>query len=80
MFGTQEVFGFEIAMILTTTMEELGMNGKEIVRRFPEVRIYPGGDPDLFFTELDEQGVVIQGGYRRRDPIIRSAMITREGG
>ena len=28
------------------------------------IRIYPGGDPDLFFTELDLHGVVAQSGYK----------------
>ena len=30
------------------------------------IRIYPGGDPDLFFTELDVQAVVIKSGYQYR--------------
>jgi len=34
------------------------------------IRIYPGGDPDLFFTELDGQGVVTQSGYQYRQKYI----------
>jgi uncharacterized protein len=30
------------------------------------IRIYPGGDPDLVFTELDGQGVVVKSGYQYR--------------
>jgi ketosteroid isomerase-like protein len=30
------------------------------------VRIYPGADPDLFFAELDGQGVVGKSGYQYR--------------
>jgi hypothetical protein len=31
-----------------------------------DIRIYPGGDPDLVFAELDGQGVVAQSGYQYR--------------
>ena len=34
------------------------------------IRIYPGGDPDLFFAELDGQGVVAQSGYQYRQKYI----------
>ena len=34
------------------------------------IRIYPGGDPDLFFAELDGQGVVVQSGYQYRQKYI----------
>jgi ketosteroid isomerase-like protein len=34
------------------------------------IRIYPGGEPDLFFTELDGQGVVAQSGYQYRQKYI----------
>src|ERR1700741_5056674 len=34
------------------------------------IRIYPGGDPDLFFTEVDGQGVVAQSGYQYRQKYI----------
>jgi len=34
------------------------------------IRIYPGGDPDLVFTELDGQGVVAQSGYQYRQKYI----------
>jgi ketosteroid isomerase-like protein len=34
------------------------------------IRIYPAGDPDLFFTELDGQGVVFQSGYQYRQKYI----------
>ena len=34
------------------------------------IRIYPGGDPDLFFAELDVQGVVVQSGYQYRQKYI----------
>ena len=34
------------------------------------IRIYPSGDPDLFFAELDGQGVVAQSGYRYRQKYI----------
>ena len=30
------------------------------------VRIYPGGDPDLFFAELEGRGVVAQSGHQYR--------------
>jgi len=30
------------------------------------IRIYPGGDPDLFFAELHGQGVVVKSGYEYR--------------
>ena|SRR5206468_632826 len=30
------------------------------------IRIYPGGDPDLFFAELDGRGVVVKSGYQYR--------------
>jgi uncharacterized protein len=34
------------------------------------IRIYPGGDPDLFFAELDGQGVVVKSGYQYRQKYI----------
>jgi ketosteroid isomerase-like protein len=34
------------------------------------IRIYPGGDPDLFFAELDGQGVVAKSGYQYRQKYI----------
>jgi ketosteroid isomerase-like protein len=34
------------------------------------IRIYPGGDSDLFFAELDGQGVVAQSGYQYRQKYI----------
>ena len=34
------------------------------------IRIYPSGDPELFFTELDGQGVVAQSGYQYRQKYI----------
>ena len=34
------------------------------------IRIYPGGDPGLFFAELDGQGVVAQSGYQYRQKYI----------
>jgi ketosteroid isomerase-like protein len=34
------------------------------------IRIYPGGDPSLFFAELDGQGVVAQSGYQYRQKYI----------
>ena len=34
------------------------------------IRIYPGGDPDIVFAELDGQGVVAQSGYRYRQKYI----------
>jgi hypothetical protein len=34
------------------------------------IRIYPGSDPDLFFTELDGRGVVAQSGYQYRQKYI----------
>ena len=34
------------------------------------IRIYPCDDPDLFFTELDGQGVVTQSGYQYRQKYI----------
>jgi len=34
------------------------------------IRIYPGGDPDLFFAELVGQGVVAQSGYQYRQKYI----------
>ena len=34
------------------------------------IRIYPGGDPDLSFAELDGQGVVAQSGYQYRQKYI----------
>jgi len=34
------------------------------------IRIYPGGDPDLFFTEVDGQGVVVQSGHQYRQKYI----------
>ena len=34
------------------------------------IRIYPGGDPDLSFAELDGQGVVAQSGYHYRQKYI----------
>jgi len=37
---------------------------------FYNIRIYPGGDPDLFFTELDGRGVVAQSGYQYRQKYI----------
>ena len=30
------------------------------------IQIYPGGDPDLFFTELDVQALVVKSGYQYR--------------
>jgi hypothetical protein len=30
------------------------------------IRIYPGADPELFFAELDGQGVVVKSGYQYR--------------
>jgi ketosteroid isomerase-like protein len=35
-----------------------------------DIRIYPGGDPDLFFAELNGQGVVAQSGYQYRQKYI----------
>ncbi len=37
---------------------------------FYNIRIYPGGDPDLFFTEYDGRGVVAQSGYQYRQKYI----------
>ena len=34
------------------------------------IRIYPGGDPDLVFAELDGQGVVVKSGYQYRQKYI----------
>ncbi len=34
------------------------------------IRIYPGGDPDLVFAELDGQGVVAKRGYQYRQKYI----------
>ena len=34
------------------------------------IRIYPGGDPELTFAELDGQGVVAQSGYQYRQKYI----------
>jgi len=34
------------------------------------IRIYPAGDPDLVFTELDGQGVVAQSGHQYRQKYI----------
>ena len=34
------------------------------------IRIYPGGDPGLFFAELDGQGVVAKSGYQYRQKYI----------
>ena len=34
------------------------------------IRIYPGGDPDLLFAELDGRGVVAQSGYQYRQKYI----------
>ena len=34
------------------------------------IRLYPGGDPDLVFAELDGQGVVAQSGYQYRQKYI----------
>lgn len=34
------------------------------------IRIYPGGEPNLFFTELDGRGVVAQSGYQYRQKYI----------
>ena len=34
------------------------------------IRIHPGGDPNLFFAELDGQGVVAQSGYQYRQKYI----------
>ena len=34
------------------------------------LRIYPGGDPDLVFAELDGQGVVVKSGYQYRQKYI----------
>lgn len=34
------------------------------------IRIYPGGDPDLTFAELDGQGLVVQSGYEYRQKYI----------
>jgi ketosteroid isomerase-like protein len=34
------------------------------------IRVYPGGDPDLFFAELNGQGVVAQSGYQYRQTYI----------
>jgi ketosteroid isomerase-like protein len=34
------------------------------------IRIHPGADPDLFFAELDGQGVVAQSGYQYRQKYI----------
>ena len=34
------------------------------------IRIYPGGDPDLVFAELDGEGVVAQSGYQYRQKYI----------
>ena len=34
------------------------------------IRIYPGGDPYLFFTELDLQALVAQSGYQYRQKYI----------
>jgi uncharacterized protein len=35
-----------------------------------DIRIYPGGDPDLFFAELNVQSVVAQSGYQYRQKYI----------
>jgi uncharacterized protein len=35
-----------------------------------DIRIYPGGDPDLFFAELAGQGVVAQSGHQYRQKYI----------
>jgi uncharacterized protein len=35
-----------------------------------DIRIYPGGDPDLFFAELNVQSVVTQSGYQYRQKYI----------
>jgi len=37
---------------------------------FYNIRIYPGGDPDLFFTEYDGRGVVAKSGYQYRQKYI----------
>ena len=34
------------------------------------IRIYPAGDPDLVFAELDGQGVVVKSGYQYRQKYI----------
>jgi ketosteroid isomerase-like protein len=34
------------------------------------IRIYPGGEPDLVFAELDGQGVVVKSGYQYRQKYI----------
>lgn len=34
------------------------------------IRIYPGGDPDLVFAELDGQGVVVKSRYQYRQKYI----------
>jgi len=34
------------------------------------IQIYPGGDPGLFFAELDGQGVVVQSGHQYRQKYI----------
>jgi ketosteroid isomerase-like protein len=34
------------------------------------IRIHPGGDPELFFAELDGKGVVAQSGYQYRQKYI----------
>ena len=37
---------------------------------FHNIRIYPGGDPDLFFTEYNGQGVVAKSRYQYRQKYI----------
>ena len=34
------------------------------------IRIYPGADPELFFAELDGQGVVVKSGFKYRQKYV----------
>jgi len=40
------------------------------------IRIYPSGDPDLFFAELDGQGVVAKSRYQYRQKYIILARVS----
>ena len=40
------------------------------------IRIYSSGDPDLFFAELDGQGVVAKSGYQYRQKYIILARVS----
>ena len=72
MLGTQEVFGLENpAMISTKTMEKRNLErGMYSSWDICDVRVYPGGDPDLYFAEMDRQGVVAQNGHQYRQSYI----------